>query len=285
MKKAVIIGFGSIGQRHYKILKNMGFAVDTIDIDEIPRAEQILKNNKYDFGLVCTPNSLHLEHCLLLASFGIPFFCEKPLYVEKDTSKWFALTSLVNEQNLVNMIGCNLRFEPTIENVKNSLSNSIRNVTARFGYDLRKWHNDGKHLQSYSANKHMHGGITFDCIHEFDYLYHWFGEIQSMNLVQEKRTDVTVDTEDYVSGEILFKNGTTAFIELDYIEERYTRFFELDMSNGEMIRVDVQPTNDDYVKEISYFVDRVASGEKCMNDIHEASRLIDAINKGIKVRV
>lgn len=284
-KKAVIIGYGSIGRRHCEILKNMGFAVDTIDLEEIPKAEQILKNNKYDFGLVCTPNSLHLDHCLLLASFGIPFFCEKPLYVKKNMNKWSTLIALVNEQNLTNMVGCNLRFEPTVEKIKKEYIDSATNVTVRFGYDLKKWHNDGKHLQSYSANKSMDGGITFDCIHEFDYLFYWFGEIESMELTQEKRGDVTVDTEDYVSGTILFRNGVTASIELDYLEERYTRFFELDVKDGTIVRADLRPTNEDYVKEIDYFVSKVESGQVCMNNIHQASQLIDSINAGIKVRV
>jgi predicted dehydrogenase len=284
-KRAVIIGFGSIGKRHFNILKNMGFEVDTIDVDEISRAEEILKNNEYDIGLVCTPNSLHLDHCLLLASFGIPFFCEKPLYVEKNMNKWSTLVTLVNEMGLTNMIGCNLRFEPSVDKIKRQYTDSVVSVISRFGYDLKKWHNDGKHLQSYSANKHMHGGITFDCIHEFDYLLYWFGEVESMELVQEKRTDVTVDTEDYVSGKILFKNGVTATIELDYIEEEYTRFFELNMSDGTVIRSNLNPTNEDYVREISYFVDKVKKGEKCMNDIYQASQLIDSINAGIKVRV
>ena len=63
----VIIGNGSIGKRHAKNLINLGLNVKTIDIDEIDVVDEILKNNKFDFGLVCSPTNHHLEHTLKLA--------------------------------------------------------------------------------------------------------------------------------------------------------------------------------------------------------------------------
>ena len=165
------------------------------------------------------------------------------------------------------------------------MSKSVSKGFIRFGYDLKKWHNDGKHLKSYSANKNMHGGITFDCIHEFDYIYSMFGEVDSMRLIQEKRTNVTVNTEDFVSGKVFFKSGVEIDIALDYIQEEYTRFFEFELKDGTMYREDVRPSNIDYTNQLKYFVNNVNFNKKCMNDVFEASSLIEKINKGILVRI
>ena len=283
--RAIVIGHGSIGKRHTSILRDMGIFVRTVDVDEIGDVEDIISKGRFDFGLVCTPNCYHLKHCNILASFGVPFFCEKPLYVRDEDSTLTSLKVLVKEQNLINMVGCNLRFEPNIKKFTNLMSKSVSKGFVRFGYDLKKWHNDGKHLKSYSANKSMHGGITFDCIHEFDYIYNMFGEVDSMRLIQEKRTDVTVNTEDFVSGKVFFKSGVEVDIALDYIQEEYTRFFEFEFEDGTMYRQNVRPSNIDYTNQLKYFVNNVNFNKKCMNDVFEASSLIEKINEGILVRV
>ena len=284
--QAIIIGNGSIGKRYHRILQKMNISVRVVDIDEKDKVDDILNSTKYDFGLVCTPNCFHLEHVFSLCKAGIPFLCEKPLYVTRGKHLLKNILELVETKKLINMISCNLRFQRNIKNVTPELLNKAIAAEARFGYDLSKWHCDGKHLQLYSANKSMDGGVTFDCIHEFDYLYSWFGSIRNMSLVQKKISNVTVDTEDLLLGVVNFENGVQAKIKLDYLEPVYTRYCILYFKDGTRQKIQLEMSNDThYQEQIEYFIDNIKNNIKCMNNITEASYLIEKIDKGIVERI
>jgi predicted dehydrogenase len=233
----IVIGYGSIGRRHTKNLISLGCNIRTVDIDEIDNIDSILQNGNYDFGFVCTPSNLHLEHTLKLAENGIHFFCEKPFYTKKDLEIINKIRKFIYEKSLTNMVGCNLRFHPTL--MYNKPNSNIDYIKVFFGYDLKKWHNDGKHLELYSANKSMGGGVLMDVIHEFDYLYHWFGNIKNVEIKLDRIGDVTIDTEDTVDAVIEFDNGIKSDIHLDYLQEDYTRYFEY---GGE--RYDIEPDDE-----------------------------------------
>lgn len=285
--KAVIIGNGSIGKRHKRNLKEMGIDVRTVDVDEAHNLNAILNSRVWDFGLVCSPTNLHLQHTYELVRRGIPTFCEKPFYREKDKELLTKIRRCVKHKNLPNMVGCNLRFHEEIAQVANHGFFKKPDVAyAHFGYDLKKWHNDGKHLELYSANKSMGGGITFDAIHEFDYLYHWYGEIDKIDVVAKKVSDVTVDTEDVCDGKIYFRNGQVAYIHLDYLAPEYTRFFMFPYSPSCYYYdkpINIVPSNEMYEFEMRYFVGNlIYDVEGCINSFDEAIHLIDKINEGLK---
>ena len=275
----IVIGNGSIGKRHTKNLRNLKLNVRTVDIDEIDFIDNILKENKYDFGLVCSPTNLHLEHTLKLAENGIDFFCEKPLFAKKDLELLNKIRKLVKDKSLINMVGCNMRFHPTIKNYDYS---DIYNIKVVFGYDLKKWHNDGKHLEMYSANKNMGGGVMLDCIHEFDYLYNWFGKIKTVDIECRKKGDVTNDTEDTVEANITFESGVRASVYLDYLQPEYTRYFDHIVEWG-FTRHLIEPMDEMYIDEMKYFIDCVKNRKQCMNNIDEAVYLIDKLKNGVTV--
>ena len=273
----IVIGYGSIGKRHTNNLKELGCDIKTVDIDEIDNIDSILQDNDFDFGFVCSPTNLHLEHTLKLAENNIPFFCEKPFYAKKDLEIINKIRILITGKNLINMVGCNLRFHPEL--IFNKPNSNISDINAFFGYNLKKWHNDGKHLESYSANKNMGGGVLLDVIHEFDYLYNWFGKIKDIKVKVDKVSDVTIDTEDVADAEIKFENGVKANVHVDYLEDEYTRYFEFNNKKYNIGRG--EELDNSYKTQVEYFLNNVKNNIKCMNNIDEAIYLIDKINEGI----
>ena len=264
--KAVIIGGGSIGKRHSQNLNNINVSTRIIDIDEIDNIDNIL-NEGFDMGLVCTPNINHIEHCYKLAEWDIPIFCEKPFYSNKEGID--KLLDIVEEKNLITMVGCNLRFTPEVKKI-NSKS---KYINVYFGYDLKKWRPQTDHLKSYSANKNLGGGVLLDVIHELDYLYYKFGEIEKVSYIKDKLTDITNDTEDLVIGRIEFKNGTIADFTLNYLSEEYQRYYDL-LENGVLKRRYPTIDNQMYIDEIIYFVNCVKSKIQGMNNFKEAHNLL-----------
>lgn len=267
--KAIIIGGGSIGQRHSRNLNDMGISTRIVDVDEIDNIDSILKEN-FDIGLVCTPNILHVDHCLKLAENNIHIFCEKPFYTNRKNIG--EILGIIGRKKVITMVGCNLRFTPEVQ----SIDPDTKYINVYFGYNLKKWRPGTNHLNSYSANTDLGGGILLDAIHELDYLYYRFGKIKNISYLKHKLTDITNDTEDLVEGTILFENGTNATFHLNYLSDSYERYFDV-LEADTLKRVTFQISNQMYVDEIKYFVDCVKNGKQCMNSFEEASYLLENI--------
>lgn len=270
--KAIIIGGGSIGKRHLKNLKNLGVQCRVVDIDEINNIDTILQETKFDMGFVCSPNIYHIDHCIKLASNGIPIFCEKPFYSNNEGIE--ELLDIIQSNKIVTMVGCNLRFNKSIQ----SINPDSKYISAYFGYDLKKWRPESDHLKSYSANKHLGGGVLLDVIHELDYLYYKFGSIKSITYIKDKLTDITNDTEDLVVGRVEFDSGTIADFTLNYLCENYQRYYDI-LEKGTLKRVDVRVDDRDYVDQIGYFIDCIKNNKECINNFTEANNLLNSIIK------
>jgi predicted dehydrogenase len=267
--KAIIIGGGSIGKRHSQNLNNLNILTHIVDIDEITNIDNILQEG-FDIGLVCSPNINHIEHCLKLAQYNIPIFCEKPFY--SHPKKLNKLLKIVKEKNIITMVGCNLRF---LDEIK-SINTNSKYINVYFGYDLKKWRPHQNHLESYSANKHLGGGVLLDVIHELDYLYYKFGDIKNISYIKNKLTSITNDTEDLVIGRITFDSGTIADFTLNYLSEEYQRYYDI-LEDGVLKKVNLKLDNQMYVDEIKYFINCVRNNKKCMNDFKEAYSLLKHI--------
>ena len=89
--KVVIIGFGSIGQRHCKNLldksnteiflctkQNTRNFKNNKRIQNLPSLEKCLKNQP-DIGLVCNTSNLHVQTSIKLAKNRCHLLIEKPL--------------------------------------------------------------------------------------------------------------------------------------------------------------------------------------------------------------
>jgi predicted dehydrogenase len=270
--KAIIIGGGSIGQRHSLNLQELGVSTRIVDIDEIDNIDSIIKCEKvFDgdqlIGLVCSPNINHIEHCLKLAQHNIPTFCEKPFY--SNSRGIYELLETVKDKKLITMVGCNLRFTPEVEKI----NPKSKYINVYFGYNLKKWRPKTNHLKSYSANKHLGGGVLLDVIHELDYLYYKFGKIKEISYIKNKITDITNDTEDLVTGRILFNNKTIADFHLNYLSDEYHRYYD-ELKEDSLHRTHFKVDNSMYVKEIKYFIDCVKNNKQCMNSFKDAYELL-----------
>ena len=282
----LLIGYGSIGKRHHANVLALGHTCDVFDIHNESQLAAHLANVPYDYALICTPNDSHLDYCLRVANAGVPFMCEKPLFTPDvyglDHSMRVAsvLSDICEERNLINMVGCNLRFTDAIK----KLPSDTKYVNVYCGYNLKRWRPQADHLESYSANKSMGGGVLFDAIHEFDYLYSVFGEIGYMKTHRMRLTSMTNDTEDVVHGVIHFKNGTFVTIHVNYLSNIYTRWYEYVPTNEDtLIHVKIDVGDQMYIDELKYFVECVASKTQTMNTIDNAMYLIEKMYHSISI--
>ena len=104
----LFIGLGSIGQRHLRILKNLGkynfiavrsgkgktTASELVDTEYSDIKE--LSGIGIDGAVISNPTSLHVETAIETAMLGIPMFIEKPL--GKNLDRIYELEKIVKEK-------------------------------------------------------------------------------------------------------------------------------------------------------------------------------------------
>ena len=237
----LIIGCGSIGQRHLRNLKGLGHNVYGFDSNseklDIVRRKYKVKcfdnlsealSRQIDAAFICTPTSTHISIALKVAKRGINLFIEKPL---SNTFKGInRLKKLVLEKNLVAMIACNPRFLPSLKLVKELIAKgkigSVISVKAECGFSLPYWHPYEDYRKGYSANKKLGGGVIFDDIHEIDTLYWLFGDVKEIFCYAKKLSNLEINTEDIAEILLIFKSGVVAQIHLDYIQPTYHKSYK-----------------------------------------------------------
>ncbi|MCJ7766964.1 Gfo/Idh/MocA family oxidoreductase [Candidatus Bathyarchaeota archaeon] len=309
----LVIGCGSIGKRHIKNLLALGaknlLVYDTrqdrlaearseLNVDTVDNLDHAWEKEP-EVVLITTPTSSHVSLALQAAHRNCRLFIEKPLSDRLEGIN--ELIEVVRKQNLISLIGCNMRFHPGILAVRSLLSDgAIGHVVAaraEAGYYLPDWHPWEDYRSSYSAKKELGGGIILDAIHEIDYMRWILGEVTAVVCFAGRLSSLEIDTEDVAAMVLRFASGAIGEIHLDYVQRTYSRTCEIigeegtirwDYGAGEvrLYRADTRewqvfadPTgwepNRMYVDEMRHFLRCLTGEEKSTLDIFEATRVLE----------
>ena len=239
--KIAILGGGSIGQRHARNLWKIGLSEvdihifdplrdrathiqETLGVDVTTSYEDMLDHD-FDIAFVTNPTRYHVETALDFASRGVDLFIEKPLSDIVD-DRLFKLLDIVKKNNLITMVGCNMRFYPALQYISDVLQKEglgeLYSARIQFGYYLPNWHPWEDYRQGYSANRSLGGGILLDAVHELDYARWLFGSpVGDPHVMGGKLSNLEIDTEDLVSIIYAFEKCPVVHIHLDYLQRYY----------------------------------------------------------------
>jgi len=245
--KVLIVGLGSIGRRHIKILKEI---IDcNIFIlrqknktkEDIPEVEEYifkwedLQNKDIDFAIICNPSVFHVDTAITLAQKSIPFIIEKPVCISM--SKIPQLIRIVNDKKLPVLVGFNLRYHYLYKKVKEIIASNkmgkMYSFLAETGQYLPDWR-DSDYTNGYSAHKELGGGVIFDLTHEIDLAVDLLGEVNYLSCFKDKMSSLRIDTEDIAEITLSHKNRCISHFHLDYLQKEYTRKFKLIFEEGEI---------------------------------------------------
>ncbi|PIS05299.1 MAG: hypothetical protein COT81_01935 [Candidatus Buchananbacteria bacterium CG10_big_fil_rev_8_21_14_0_10_42_9] len=298
--KILINGFGSIGQRHYKNLKALGFSdIYVFDINKKRLKNKSIKTvsnvtietlKDFDVVMICNPNNAHVKSASAAVKAGCHVFIEKPL--SHSTQGIKELIKLAKQKKAITMVACNMRFHPCLKFIKKYIDagklGRIKLINHYFGYYLPKWRPGQDYRKNYAAKRATGGGIILDDIHEFDLLF-WlnkFSEVTNSSVIATKLSDLQIETEDVGVAAFTFKNGSYGFVGCDYLQNQYTRTCEVIGSEGKLswdfnrnivwLEINNQKkkvyesrkfkVNDMYVDELKYFLRCVKNKAKTFND-------------------
>jgi predicted dehydrogenase len=241
----LIIGLGSIGQRHLRNLKKIqpkaqfyalrkkyttpllsntnkvirGEIKKKYSLQYINNLEEININKiKLDCAFVCTPTSYHVSQIIWLLKNDINCFVEKPLGSSLKQLK--ELEFILKKKNkLITMMGFQLRFNPIIQYLENIFKKKspIGRVFAahiHHGEHIKDFHPYEDYRISYAAIKKLGGGVILSQIHEIDYLLHLFKDYDFKNIsfISSKVSNLDLDVEDVFSANFLLKKNNNKIL-------------------------------------------------------------------------
>jgi predicted dehydrogenase len=213
---SLIIGFGSIGRKHAKILSKKKYIKNIYIYSKIKkisaRYKKILSLDQINFFnikyiIICNETSLHYDYLKFLNDK----FSKKIILVEKPLFHK-NLNFKTKKQNKI-FIGYNLRYHPALINLKKFLKKKkVWYVNSNCLSFLPNWRKNIEYQKSYSANKKLGGGVLLDLSHEIDYIFWLFGNLKVDYSFIKKISDLDINTEDYAK---IIAKAKRIFIQLE----------------------------------------------------------------------
>ena len=253
--KILIVGLGSIGQRHLRNIHTLledkaqlsayrSRKESTVLTEDMVVEQGAVLDQKYEYSsfdtledaladspevvFVCNPTSLHMPIALAAAEQGCHLFIEKPLSHNLKGVK--NLISLVEEKNLVAYVGFQLRFHPCFLQLKKLLneekSGSILSVHLESGEYLPGWHKWEDYRRTYAARKNLGGGVVLTQMHEIDYALALFGPPENVYALGGHLSSLDLDVEDVVDVLMEFphkERKLPVFFHMDYLQRPPSR--------------------------------------------------------------
>lgn len=218
----LLVGCGTIGQRHAALAASKGELIAVCDIDEkkvkafsaqyacygYTLLKDMLKNEEADALLVCTPNGLHATHSMVGLKAGLHVLCEKPMALTStDAKKMIAVAAKAKKHLLI--VKQN-RLNPPVAAVKERLE---KNKLGKI-YSVQVngfWNRPAAYYQrsKWRGTKKLDGGVLFTQFSHFvDLLYWFFGEIKTVKgFTANLAHKMLIEVEDTGVFSFVTKNG------------------------------------------------------------------------------
>lgn len=155
--RILIIGVGSIGERHARTFQRTGRAELSIceSREELRKTvaerygirrayaglDEALSDDNFDVGLICTPSHLHIPMATQLVKAGKHVFIEKPLSLSLYGIS--ELMGLVKEKGVKSAVAYTYRSHPALRSMKEAID------SGRFGEPVQVIGTWGQHFPKY----------------------------------------------------------------------------------------------------------------------------------------
>lgn len=229
-KKILIIGKGSAGCNHYRILKS-NFKKSSIKTVS-SRKLNVFKNKKlldeiisFDpkYIILCAPSSVHYKYINKIENLflGINVLIEKPLF-----NKYYRTSKNYNNNYF---IGFNLRFHPVIKFIKKFIvKKNIIFININSSSYLPNWRKGKNYKKTVSAQKNLGGGVLLELSHEIDLLRWMFKKIKIINVFNKKISKLRIDCDDILSAQGLINDKIYFNLNLNFFSRNDQRKIQID---------------------------------------------------------
>jgi len=236
----LIIGYGSAGKRHAKILslskkiKNIYIKTNQ-KIKSYKKFKFINKINNLNPELIVVANETfkHYSTCKFLEEkfHNKIIICEKPLF-----NKFYKFKPKKNKF----YVTYNFRFHKCLQYIKKKIDlNKAYFVEAETSSYLPLWRKNTDYSKNYSAFPSKGGGVLLDMSHELDYLKWLFPDLKISKIYKNKISNLNIFSNDIalVFGNI---NRNKFFkIKLTYFNKLSRRYLSICLMDGTQIYINL----------------------------------------------
>lgn len=168
--------------------------------------DEMYKKESLDAVLICTPTYTHEEMVRRAIAHRVHVMCEKPFVLDAEIAK--TLIREADEAGVKLMVMHVVRFWPEYVKIKEMIDNGelgeIKNVYLNRLSSHPTW-------ATWHKDPEKSGGGLYDLhIHDVDFLYHVFGEVESVYAVGKQEESGCFNN---VSTVMKFANGVSAVVE------------------------------------------------------------------------
>lgn len=247
--KFLIAGFGSIGRRHLRNLRELGEQDilllrshrSTLPDDEIAglpveTTVEAALAHRPDAVIVSNPTALHLDVAIPAAELGCAILLEKPISHNLDRVAEFH--AAVRRGGARVLVGFQFRFHPTMRRAAQLLADGAigkpLSVRVHWGEYLPGWHPWEDYRQGYAARADLGGGVILTLSHPFDYLRMLLGDVAALWAFTAGGGGLDLPVEDTAEIGLQFCSGAIGSVHLDYLQQPPAHTWEIIGSAGTM---------------------------------------------------
>lgn len=233
---AVVIGLGSIGQRHARVLNELGHGVATVSRrggGDYPSIAKALAAGRPEYVVVATETSEHAKSLQQLAEadFLGTVLVEKPVFAYPQPVPDYPFARL--------LVGYNLRFHPVMAAFAERLAGrQAITVSAYVGQDIRDWRPGRDHRTTASATQQAGGGVLRDLSHELDYLLWLFGPWRRVAALGGASGTRQIAVEDHLDLLLEMTRAAAVQVHMDYLDQPGIRKIRVNLAE-ETIEADM----------------------------------------------
>jgi predicted dehydrogenase len=221
----LVIGYGSVGQRHARLLDELGAAPAVVSRRAVAHAlafatlEGALAAHRPELVVIASETGAHHGDLTALAQSGFAgrVLVEKPLFAAMQAIPANAFRDLRTAYNL--------RCHPLVERMRAEQgSRRPRLIQAAAGQYLPDWRSGRDWREGYSADPARGGGVLRDLSHELDLLLWLCGPWRRVAALGGRSGILPIASDDHWSILIEFESDARAGLQLDYLSRPGRRF-------------------------------------------------------------
>lgn len=219
MTRALVIGYGSIGQRHARVLEGLGHEVAVASRRAVehprryPDPAAALAGFRPDYAVIANETSLHRPafRALTERGFGGMVLVEKPLFHD--------LAADDDSDAPRTFVAYNLRFHPLLLRLRDWMrGRALVAASIHVGQHLATWRPSRDYRQSYSSRRALGGGVLRDLSHELDYARWLFGPWRRVAALGGASGTLGIDADDRWSILLECERCPQVSISLSYLD-------------------------------------------------------------------
>ena len=314
--KALVVGYGSIGQRHLANLRHLlpharigvlrsvysGVAAQPPEgADELFYEIDAAVAFAPEIVLICNPSPFHIPVARRLLSAGAHLFIEKPLAAELSGVDDLLVESRASGRVL--FVAYNMVFLPSLEFIREMILSGklgrVLSVRAEVGQYLPDWRPAKDYRQGASARRDLGGGVLLELSHELHYLNWLFGSLSSVQASVVRTGELESEVEDLAELLLKFRDGPLVSVHLDFLQRSYSRSCKIIGTTGTLswqaasqqvwfqaasdleavllFEASGSNRNEVYLKELAHFLDCVAGRAQPRVDGEQAKEVLRVV--------